>query len=269
MHRSVGFEFGDQTFGNLDLPSRDVDAQTAAAVVDALLGDAGVMALRADGGGVATIAMSALPRVPDSAAKRPLDAATLENVVITGGSGAIGLRYAQHCIEHGARTVILLSRNGIDPAMLAQLAGQHDVEVHAPHCDITDRTAVSAVAADYAGSGASLLIHTAGIATASSACRTHRRGRGGGVRRESSGAGGDGRRLAAAAGMPNLGLLVGVRGLGWSRPCRVRGVQPDARCVGRPTACQGAGLHGDSMGTVAGRRSRRRPLRSPAPSAPV
>jgi mycobactin polyketide synthetase MbtD len=36
--------------------------------------------------------------------------------------------------------------------------------VHAPACDITDRHALSAVAADYAGSGASLLIHAAGIA---------------------------------------------------------------------------------------------------------
>ena len=39
-----------------------------------------------------------------------------------------------------------------------------DVEVHAPRCDITDRAMVSAVAADYAGDGASLLIHAAGIA---------------------------------------------------------------------------------------------------------
>ena len=39
----------------------------------------------------------------DSVTTRPLDAAALENVVITGGSGAIGLRYAQYCVEHGAR----------------------------------------------------------------------------------------------------------------------------------------------------------------------
>ncbi len=47
MHRSIGFEFGDQTFGSLDLPAGDVDAQTAVAALDVLLGDAGVMALRA------------------------------------------------------------------------------------------------------------------------------------------------------------------------------------------------------------------------------
>jgi mycobactin polyketide synthetase MbtD len=163
MHRSVGFEFGDQTFGNLDLPSRDVDALTACAVVDALRGDAGVMALRTDGVGGSRSYVRTFRS--DAAANRPLDAAALENVVITGGSGAIGLRYAQHCIENGARTVILLSRNGPDPAMLAQLTARHGTEVHAPLCDITDRDALSAVAARYGGSGASLLIHTAGIAT--------------------------------------------------------------------------------------------------------
>ncbi len=45
MHRSVGFEFGDQTFGSLDLPTGGVDEQSAAVVIDALLGDAGVMAV--------------------------------------------------------------------------------------------------------------------------------------------------------------------------------------------------------------------------------
>jgi mycobactin polyketide synthetase MbtD len=47
------------------------------------------------------------------------------------------------------------------------LIGRHHVIVEAPRCDITDRTAVAAAAAEYAGAGASLLIHTAGIAAAS------------------------------------------------------------------------------------------------------
>jgi mycobactin polyketide synthetase MbtD len=87
--------------------------------------------------------------------------------VITGGNGAIGLRYAQHCIERGARRVLLLSRNGIEPEALRTLVGRHHVEVLAPRCDITDRVAVAAVAAEFAETGASLLIHTAGIAAAS------------------------------------------------------------------------------------------------------
>ena len=46
MHRSVGFEFTDQTFGHLDLSGRGVDARTARAVVDVLLGEAAEVALR-------------------------------------------------------------------------------------------------------------------------------------------------------------------------------------------------------------------------------
>jgi mycobactin polyketide synthetase MbtD len=161
MHRSVGFEFPDQAFGSLDLPSRDVDAPIAAAVVDVLLGDATATALRANGRRyVRTF------RECGDASTRPLGTAALENVVITGGGGAIGLRYARHCVEHGARKVILLSRNGLDPAVLGQLAESHSAEVYAPRCDITDRAELSAVAAKYGGSGASLLIHTAGIAMA-------------------------------------------------------------------------------------------------------
>ncbi|KKC03607.1 polyketide synthase [Mycobacterium nebraskense] len=166
MHRSVGFEFTDQTFGHLDLSGRDVDAQSARAVVEVLLGEAAEVALRGD----------QTPRpyartfrdCRDSATKRPLDAAALDNVVITGGSGAIGLQYARYCIERGARTVTLLSRNGIDQDSLRRLAESHDTEVHAPRCDITDPAALAAVAARHAGPGASLLIHTAGIAEACS-----------------------------------------------------------------------------------------------------
>jgi mycobactin polyketide synthetase MbtD len=55
----------------------------------------------------------------------------------------------------------------VETEMLSRLAGQHDVQVFAPQCDITDSSVVSAVAAEHAGTGASMLIHTAGIAAAS------------------------------------------------------------------------------------------------------
>lgn len=104
-----------------------------------------------------------MPRIDDQPAAR---CDRLDDVVITGGSGAIGLQYARYCIEHGARTVTLLSRNGVDPDALARLAENHDAVVRAPRCDITDRAALSALAFEYAGPGASMLIHTAGIAKA-------------------------------------------------------------------------------------------------------
>ncbi|SPM41828.1 polyketide synthase, partial [Mycobacterium numidiamassiliense] len=164
MHRSAGFEFPDQAFGHLDLPHRDADAPTALAAVDVLLGEAAEVALR--GVEPPRHYVRTFRGSRESATRRPVEAAALDHVVITGGSGAIGLQYARYCIEHGARTVTLLSRNGVEAAALARLAENYDVRVQAPCCDITDAVAVSAVAADYAGSGASLLIHTAGIARA-------------------------------------------------------------------------------------------------------
>jgi mycobactin polyketide synthetase MbtD len=162
MHRSVGFEFPDQAFGHLDLAHRDVDPATAHAAVEVLLGEAAEIALR--GAESPRRYTRTFRACRDSATRRPLDAVALDHVVITGGSGAIGLQYARYCLNRGARTVTLLSRNGVDPTVLRELADRHDAEVRAPQCDITDRVALAAVAASHAGSGASLLIHTAGIA---------------------------------------------------------------------------------------------------------
>ena len=167
MHRSVGFEFPDQAFGHLDLAHRDVDARPRTAVVDVLLGEAAEVALR--GAESPRRYVRTFRACRESATRRPLDAAALDDVVITGGSGAIGLQYARYCLERGARTVTLLSRNGVDPAALRELADRHDAEVRAPQCDITDRDALAAAAAELcAVPGASLLIHTAGIAQARS-----------------------------------------------------------------------------------------------------
>jgi mycobactin polyketide synthetase MbtD len=170
MHRSVGFEFPDQAFGHLDLAHRDVDAATARAVVDVLSGEAGEVALRGGESPISPVRshVRTFRACRESATSRPLEAGALDDVVITGGSGAIGLQYARYCLERGARTVTLLSRHGVDPAALRELTDKHDAEVRAPRCDITDPAALAAVAAAYAGSGASLLIHTAGIARARS-----------------------------------------------------------------------------------------------------
>jgi mycobactin polyketide synthetase MbtD len=159
MHRSVGIEFPDTTFAHLDLPRRDVDADLARFCVDVLRGHPTDVAVRAGPASYArTLRECAMP-TPDA----PADT-LVEDVVLTGGSGVVGLRYARHCIEHGARRVVLLSRKGMERADLANLTGPYAVEVHAPACDITDREAVRAAAAEYGGSGASLLVHAAGVA---------------------------------------------------------------------------------------------------------
>jgi mycobactin polyketide synthetase MbtD len=160
MHRSFGFEFPDQTFGHLDLPFRNVDTGIALAAVDTLLTDAAEVALRGGFRPVCYVRTLRERHEPE----RPLEPAELDNVVIAGASGTVGRRYARHCIEHGAHRVILLSRNGVDPVDLDRLAKGYPAEVVAPPCDISDPGALSAAAAEYAGDGASLLIHAAGAA---------------------------------------------------------------------------------------------------------
>ncbi|EUA12802.1 short chain dehydrogenase family protein [Mycobacterium kansasii 732] len=164
MHRSVGFEFPDQTFAHLDVPSRDIDEATARQCIDVLLDDHTEVAVRAHDSGTGLDCFVRTLRESAESAPEGVDAKALDHVVITGGNGTIGLRYARHFVEHGARRVTLLSRNGVDRDELDRLTAGYPAQVHAPACDITDAEAVSAVAGEYAGDGASLLIHAAGAA---------------------------------------------------------------------------------------------------------
>ena len=161
MHRSVGFEQPDQTFRHLDLQSWEIDDTTATAVIDTLLDDAREAALRDDASGPIRFVRS----LPDAVATpQPWQLeGLLDNVVITGGSGAIGLHYARYLAERGARRIVLLSRGGVDRATVAELAGVHGAEVLAPQCDLTSAEQVRA-ATEHAGDGASLVVHTAGAA---------------------------------------------------------------------------------------------------------
>ncbi|KWX67626.1 mycobactin polyketide synthase MbtD [Mycobacterium sp. NAZ190054] len=154
MHRCIGFEYADASFHHLDLPAGTV---TDAAVVDVILTGAGELALRGDG----TVYERILGEDAATAPPWKLDAEALDNVVITGGSGAIGLSYARFLAARGARRIVLLSRRGVAPAVLDGLGG----EICAPACDLRDPGQVAEVAAAFAGGPASLLIHAAGTAT--------------------------------------------------------------------------------------------------------
>ncbi len=163
MHRSVGFEFPDTTFAQLDLPHRDVEAEMVRSCIDVLLSAATEVAVRAGAAGPVSYTRTLTEDAKAMPGAAP-GGALLEDVVITGGSGVVGRSYARYCIEHGARRITLLSRKGMDQADLSDLIGDHTVEVSAPACDITDRAAVAAAAAEHGGTGASLLVHAAGVA---------------------------------------------------------------------------------------------------------
>lgn len=161
MHRSVGFEYPDQTFAHLDIPTRDPDDVLVVAAADALVGAAQDVALRAGVGG--SVAYRRRLRDVDVLGT-DWPAATFDDVVITGGAGAVGLPFARAIVERGARRIVLLTRHGVDAGVIGELTAGYDTEIVAPHCDLTDPAQVAAVAAEYAGAGASLVVHAAGAA---------------------------------------------------------------------------------------------------------
>lgn len=152
MHRSLALEFPEHRFGHLDLQARTLDT----AAVTVLAGSTGEFAIR-DG---AVYRRTTRDEQLDTPAWTA-DSGVLDEVVITGGSGVVGLHLARRLAAQGARRIVLLSRGGVDPAHLAEL----DAEVIAPRCDITDPAALAAAIVETGSTAASLVIHAAGSAT--------------------------------------------------------------------------------------------------------
>jgi mycobactin polyketide synthetase MbtD len=161
MHRCIAFEHADQRFNHLDLPSTPpVDGGWGPAV-NAILGQTGEIALRDNGTAVyrRTVADDT-----SSVPPWPVESGLLDNVVITGGSGTVGLAFARHLADRGARRIVLLSRRGVEPAKLDQLRLAHTAEITAPRCDVADRRELEAAAVEHAAGAATLVIHAAGSA---------------------------------------------------------------------------------------------------------
>jgi mycobactin polyketide synthetase MbtD len=158
MHRSLGFEYPDRAFRHLDLPSWEIDDATAMVVLNAARSNVHEAAVR-DG----TSFVRTLPESQQPAPQWSLDDGLLDNVVITGGSGAVGMHFARYLAERGARRIVLLSRAGLDATAVAELSASG--EVVAPPCDLRSAEQVSAVAREHGGDGASLLIHAAAAAS--------------------------------------------------------------------------------------------------------
>lgn len=164
VHRSAGFDHSDCGFHHLDLPSRTPETALIATAVDALLGDAAEVAVRDSPHGPSILVQDTAEEATAAAPAWRRDAGLLDEVVITGGAGSIGMRHAEYFARHGARRIVLLGRRGADAAAIAALTEHHGTEIVAPPCDITEAEQVAAVAAEFGGGGASLLIHAAGSA---------------------------------------------------------------------------------------------------------
>lgn len=163
MHRSVGLEHPEHNFRHLDLPTGEPDRVVADAIVDVILSGAEDLALRVGDTGPTAHRRT----LRDEQALPPAwHANTFDNVLITGGSGAVGLHFARALAARGAHRIVLLSRRGVPPEVLAELAASgEDVEILAPRCDITDPHRIAATAREFGGAGATLVVHAAGAAT--------------------------------------------------------------------------------------------------------
>jgi mycobactin polyketide synthetase MbtD len=162
MQRSIGFDHPEQTFAHLDVPSWELTPAAASAAVTALLSGAAETALRHVAGRYSLFERSFRDAPADS---RPsLGSGLFDEVVITGGAGAVGLHYARYLAMQGARRVVLLSRHPADPEVLRGLAAEHGTQLVSASCDVTDRAEMARVAAQYGGDGASLIVHAAGSA---------------------------------------------------------------------------------------------------------
>ncbi|MEU8878365.1 SDR family NAD(P)-dependent oxidoreductase, partial [Streptomyces javensis] len=91
-----------------------------------------------------------------------------DTVLITGGTGGLGSYVARWAAGHGARHVVLLSRQGAQAPGAAELEDElialgADVTIAA--CDVTDREQLAAVLAELPdGAPLSAVVHAAGLA---------------------------------------------------------------------------------------------------------
>ncbi|BCB74398.1 polyketide synthase [Phytohabitans flavus] len=108
-----------------------------------------------------------LPRLARAAVGGPVERSPWSGdgtVLITGGTGGLGALLARHLVAvHGVRSLLLLSRSGMDAAgatgLVEELAGA-GAEVVVRSVDVTDR---AALAAAIDGVDLRAVVHTAGV----------------------------------------------------------------------------------------------------------
>ncbi|AEV74835.1 methyltransferase family protein,acyltransferase family protein,phosphopantetheine-containing protein [Mycolicibacterium rhodesiae NBB3] len=155
--RCLGGEYPDTAFRHLDLSSDIARPESAAAIIAALhTADEPELALRRDG----LYAKRLIDTDPNAAAS-PL---TDRHVLITGGTGNVGMEFCEHAASGGARRITLVNRSGETADIARRLRavktrGAADIGVIA--CDIADPTAVRRLADDIGDDHVDLVIHAA------------------------------------------------------------------------------------------------------------
>ena len=153
--RCASAEYPGITVGHLDLPGDADPAAVAAQVIGALhVTGEPELALR---GGVVHV-----KRLVEAADESAVVDHDLTHVLITGGTGQLGRRFAERFAAQGAQRITLLSRSGGDATARADIEAtrrRHRTRVDVVECDLTDPASVAAAAA--ATGGATLVIHAA------------------------------------------------------------------------------------------------------------
>ena len=160
--RCLGAEYPNASFGRLDLDPALLETGT----VDAAVADKIVAALH-------------IAREPDIALRgkdlfvkrlTPADdTATAEtpaagrHVLITGGTGKVGLEFADHFAAQGVTRLTLVSRRGATPEVQRRLDAlrRNGTEVVVQRCDITDDAQVRALGESLADAPVDVAIHAA------------------------------------------------------------------------------------------------------------
>ncbi|WP_084505126.1 nocobactin polyketide synthase NbtC [Nocardia harenae] len=142
---------------HLDLPAAGTAAEQAKAMVGAVHA-AGEPELAVRAGKVYA------KRLVAADAAEPLDLTARTEVVIIGGTGKLGLDFAERFAGAGAKRVTLVSRSGGSPqarARVEELRGLGATEIAIRACDVTDERAVREFAAEFDGRPVDLVVHAA------------------------------------------------------------------------------------------------------------
>ncbi len=168
--RVVGLERGDAWGGMVDVPHGTPGPAVWPRVAAAVCGGAteeNEIAVRSSG----VFGRRLVPHHdPDEGCGRPRAGADLAGttVLITGGTGALGMRVVDWLVEHGVARVSLLSRSGARASGVAEMEGRlapYGIELDVHACDVADRSGLDLAIQRIRSSGAPLrgVLHAAGV----------------------------------------------------------------------------------------------------------
>lgn len=156
--RSIGAEHPGVRFRHLDLPAGSAPTAMAAALVSALHTEhEPELALRDDGLYAKRMDENA-PPAADSAGAPP------GHVLITGGTGNLGLEFCEYFARRGVPRITLVSRSGATAPgtqRLQRIRSATSTGINVVRCDIADPAAVSRLVERHRENPAELIIHAA------------------------------------------------------------------------------------------------------------